>query len=82
MWRLCITLGTIMMTINRKNTDIRVLKIETLCIISQIGLLMIKVSCALIEVRDDLFRYIGPRLLVIIIKTWRDFILQKRGDYL
>ena len=50
--------------------------VEALCIVSQIGLLPMKVARDLVEAREALFRYIGLRLLAIIMKIWGELILR------
>ena len=51
-------------------------------IVSKIGAKPIKMAYGILEAREDLFRYLGLRLLVIIMKIWGELILWTRGDYI
>ena len=65
-----------------KNMEWGVGRIETYCIVSQIGLKLKKVACDFVESREDFLRYLILRLLVIIIKIWGGVIFRTRGDYM
>ena len=57
-------------------------RIETLCIVSKIGLQLMKMAHAFVEARKTLLRYLGWSLLVIIMTIWEELILRTWGDYI
>ena len=60
-----------------------VLRIDTLCIVSKIGLQLMKVVCDFVEAKDALFRYLGLSLLVNIMTVWGWGVISKTwGDYI